>query len=370
MDIADSDDVRKIVEYAPNLIYVYDQVRNKNTYLNRCIGEKLGYSVRDVQQMGKDVMPSLIHPDDLQSVFSHFSKICQLKDGEIAALEYRVRHNKGHWVWFLSHDTVYRRDASGKVTHHIGAASDISAQKKLEADALEAQAKEAVTNQELREFAYAVSHDMKAPANTMKLILAELEEEVSCAQGSAPEELFGLAQITVDRMLQLIEDVLHYTTVVGQNSRFQKVDLNSVIREITQVLNTDIKNRHAKVTVDALPEVKGSETQLRMMFQNIVLNALTFSHPGVTPHVEVFAREGKAPGKAIISVRDNGIGIAEERFDQVFKMFKKLESSRNRDGSGLGLAICRRIALNHRSSISVDSEVGKGSIFSIELDVE
>ncbi|MEP1696498.1 MAG: PAS domain-containing protein, partial [Paracoccaceae bacterium] len=248
MDDAVTGDVGKIVEYAPNLIYVNDQVQHKNAYINRCIGEKLGYSPDVIQRMGADLMPSLIHPDDLPRVFEHFSNIRSLSDGDSAALEYRIKHCQGHWVWLLSHDTVYRRDSSGKVTHHIGAATDISAQKQSEADALAARAKEAVTNQELREFAYAISHDLKAPSNTMRLILTELEEELSCTKDSAAAQLLGLANITVGRMIRLVEDVLHFTSIVGQETKFEKVDLGSVLEEVLLLSKADIQD--AKVTVD------------------------------------------------------------------------------------------------------------------------
>ncbi|CAN0584153.1 unnamed protein product, partial [Ectocarpus sp. 12 AP-2014] len=317
VDQGDIKDVGRIVEYAPTLIYVYDQVEHKNEYTNRCIGEKLGYSSEAIKKMGADLMPNLIHPDDLPLVFTHFANIRRLKDGEIASLEYRLRHNDGHWVWLLSHDTVYGRDASNKVTHHIGAASDITGQKKAEAEALAAQLKETVTNEELKEFAYAISHDMKAPSNTMKLILSELEEELSCAQDSPEGSLLELANTTIDRMQRLIVDVLHYTKVIGQEIKHENVDLNVLVGELKALLRADIQSLDAEILIDPLPCVKGSKAQLMILFQNLFSNALKFSRPNVEPMIHVVAKKGKTPSSVVISIEDNGVGIPEERFDQI-----------------------------------------------------
>ena len=368
MDIGHADNLGHIVEHAPDLIYVYDQVEHKNAYMNRCIGQKLGYSHDDIQAMGADIMPILIHPDDLPSVFSHFEAIRKLEDGETARLEYRLRHNEGHWVWLLSHDTVYARDAENKVTHHIGAASDISAQKRAESDALAAQIKETATNEELKEFAYAISHDMKAPSNTMKLILTELQEEMSCAPDSPEGHLLSLANTTIDRMQRLVEDVLHYTQVIGQDPRLEKIDLELLLHELTIILKADILDKGAQITIGSMPCVRGCETQLMILFQNLISNALKFSRPGTAPVVHITATPRKTPDTFLISVTDNGVGIPEERFDQIFKLFKKLSTGPDYDGTGLGLAACRRIALNHNALISVDSVVGEGSTFSLELE--
>ncbi|MEP1698971.1 MAG: ATP-binding protein, partial [Paracoccaceae bacterium] len=113
----------------------------------------------------------------------------------------------------------------------------------------------------------------------------------------------------------------------------------------------------------------GSETQLMIFFQNLVLNALTFVRPGVDPCVHVAVEDSKKENSVVISVHDNGIGIAEDHFDQIFQMFKKLKADPHDESSGLGLAICRRIALSHQTSISMTSQVGEGSTFSIELDL-
>lgn len=368
MGIADSIELGRIVEYAPNLIYVYDQVEQKNAYANRTLAEKLGYLPTDIKSMGADIMPLIIHPDDLQRVFEHFSTIRQLDDGKVASLEYRVKHSKGHWVWMLSHDTVFRRDATQKVTHHIGAASDITAQKHAESEALAAQAKETVTNEELKEFAYAISHDMKAPANTIKLILSELEEELGCTKGSPEGHLLSLAHTTADRMQRLVEDVLHYTQIIGQKINVESVDLNSLFDELKGLLKSEIQTSGAKITVGILPNVMGSKRQLMILFQNLLQNALKFRRACIEPHVHISAKPGKEPNSFAILVTDNGMGIPEDQFDQIFKLFKKLSSDPQCAGTGLGLAACRRIALNHQSSISIRSVVNEGSTFSVELE--
>lgn len=362
-------DIGRIIEFAPNLIYVYDQVQHKNVYTNQCIGKTLGYSVDDVKDMGADLLATIMHPDDLADVFTHFAKIRELEDGQIIDLEYRVKHKAGHWVWLLSHDTVFLRDDTGKVTQHIGATADITAQKAAEAAALAAEARTNTVNEELQEFAYAVSHDMKAPSNTIKLILNELEQELKYSPDATAAQLIAMAHTTVDRMQRLVEDVLHYTQFIGQQIDFENIDLNVVFSDLKTVLKADAEARHAKVIIDPMPVVKGSETQLMILFQNLMQNALKFSRPNIEPVIRASARKEPTSDTVVVSIEDNGIGIPSDKADQIFKLFKRLNTDQRYNGTGLGLATCRRIALNHHTSVSLTSTPDEGSTFSIELEV-
>ena len=117
-----------------------------------------------------------------------------------------------------------------------------------------------------------------------------------------------------------------------------------------------------------MPEVLGSEMQLKLLFQNLVQNALKYSRSGIASDVKITAKPGSTPEKCVISVSDNGIGIPEDRFSQIFKLFKKLGSGQLSEGSGLGLAMCRRVAINHGTWVYLTSVVGEGSTFSVELE--
>ena len=264
-------------------------------------------------------MAQCLHPDDRPGVFAHFGSIRELDDGAVASVEYRMRHKNGQWIWLLSNDTVFQRDLSGAVTHHIGAAVDITAQKHAEAEALRAQAKAATVNDELRNFA--ISHDIKAPTNTLHLVLEELRDAGRSRRSPDEEDLLDLAQLTVTRMSALIDDVLQYTKIIGQEMQMDTVDLADLVAELHQTLHCDIKVNKATIRVGDLPRVRGSQMQLLILLQNLMQNALKFARPGVPPQVYVGAETGRDPNRVRVIVSDNGIGIPPDKKEQIFDPF-------------------------------------------------
>lgn len=128
--------LEKITELVPSIIYVFNQQNQSNEYTNEALGRMLGYSAQEVQELGDALLPTLCAPEDLLKIASHFEYLKSAQDGEITALEYRVRRKSGDWAWLLSHDTVFERAEDGSVLRHIGVAADITAQKTAEAAAL------------------------------------------------------------------------------------------------------------------------------------------------------------------------------------------------------------------------------------------
>lgn len=359
--------LRKVTDVVPNVIYIFNQQTQSNEYTNRSLGEALGYNSEEVKHMGADMMPLLCHPTDLPSVGAHFGRIQQLEDGEVAQVEYRMKSKSGEWVWLLSHDTVFDRDADGNVLRHIGVAANITAQKHAEDAARTEHLKAAATNDELRAFSYSVSHDLKSPSNTLCLILNEL---IACHGDGFDDdarELVDMALSTTSRMGTMVDDVLNYTRVINQDTVIEPVDLEAVTADTIVNLSALVHTHDAEVTVDPLPDVMTDEMQLRILMQNLIENAIKFRQPGVPPHIEISAERVPHQKRAVIQVKDNGIGIHPDKHEQIFQIFKRLNNTVEFNGAGLGLAICRRIAANHGSTITLMSTPGNGATFSIEL---
>lgn len=359
--------IERVTELAPAVIYVYNQDLKRNEYSNRDIGEVLGYTAREIKDMGENLMAQTLHADDLPLILEHFKSIGALTDGEVASVEYRMRHKNGGWVWLLSRDAVFKRDQTGRVTHHIGAAIDITAQKNAEEAARKAQEETNAVNGELRDFAYAVSHDMKAPSNTLHLILDELVSDSNRTFEEEESNLLDLAQSTVSRMGTLIDDVLRYTKIIGQDLELETVDLTTLIAELRETLHAEIKMSQATIWVSDLPAVRGSRMQLAILFQNLIQNALKFSRPGIAPIVHIGAEKLENDEAVSIYVSDNGIGIPPDKQEQIFHVFKRLNVTQKYEGNGIGLATCRRIASNHKTNISLVSSIGEGAAFSVHL---
>ncbi|MEW9919770.1 ATP-binding protein [Marimonas sp. MJW-29] len=359
--------LRKVTDIAPCVIYVFNHESQSNEYTNRSIAEALGYSGEEIKQMGAEMLPRIIHPEDLSRIVSHFAAILSLRDGAVTQLEYRVRHKNGNWVWLLSNDTVFERDPDGKVIRHIGAAADITAQKSAEENARAEHLIATTTNDELKAFSYAMSHDMKAPSNTLNLLLNELLSVHGKTMEPDAVELCSMALATVSRMGKLVTDVMNYTQVINQDVATQPTDLNAVLADVLENLDNGIRLHGARVTVSDLPCVAADPAQMRILFQNLVENAIHFHKPGRPPRIRIKAIRVPCQKHHKITVQDNCIGIDESRHDQIFHAFKRLNEKPELSGTGLGLAICRRIAANHGCTIELISEKGNGATFAVTL---
>ncbi|HAJ64793.1 MAG TPA: hypothetical protein DCP31_40765, partial [Cyanobacteria bacterium UBA8543] len=130
--------LQAITEENPNLLYVYDLIEQRNIYSHRELFAILGYTLEEIEQMGKAVLSNLMHPDDLAVLPQHFKRLENAKDGEIFEFEYRMRHKNGEWRWMFSRDSVFTRNTEGKPRQIVGAAADIS-DRKLASEALRQQ---------------------------------------------------------------------------------------------------------------------------------------------------------------------------------------------------------------------------------------
>ena len=357
----------KITDTAPSIIYIFNHQTQSNEYANRSLGESLGYSVSEVQALGDAFLPTVMHPEDLNLVGPHFEILSALPDGEIAQLEFRVKHKQGGWVWLLAHETVFQRDESGAVIRHLGVASDITLQKNAQEEALEKRRQADVANEELRAFSYAMSHDMKSPSTTLTMLLEQLKDEHWSSLDADGRKLLDFSLQTTTRMRDLVEDVLKFTMVVGEQLQLGHVDLQPIVEDVIDDLKGDIEACDAKIIVNRLPAVQGSELYLRILFQNLIANAIKYRKPSVKPSISIGCRDSEDEKMTDLFVTDNGIGIASEHHEKIFGMFERLHMRKEYPGSGLGLAICKRIAVNHGGDITVKSNLDSGSEFCVSL---
>src|SRR5215472_12852178 len=165
-------------------------------------------------------------------------------------------------------------------------------------------------------------------------------------------------------MERLITDLLMFSQVGTRGGEFAEADLNLLLREALQNLQSSIKAAQATVTSDPLPTLVVDSTQIVQLFQNLLGNAIKFRSER-PPAIHVGARHS-ADGWTI-SVRDNGIGIEAQYFDRIFQIFQRLHTRRQYPGTGIGLAICKRIIERHGGRIWVESAPGEGSTFFFTL---
>ncbi|ACL16972.1 PAS domain-containing sensor histidine kinase [Methanosphaerula palustris] len=225
-----------------------------------------------------------------------------------------------------------------------------------------------VSNEELQRFAYIASHDLQAPLRSIVSFSQLLDRRY---RGKFDKDADDYIRFIVDggvRMQNLIKDLLLVSRIETQVQSFAPTDARTVVADTIRSLETLILEIGAVVTVDPLPIVMADPPQLEQVFTNLIGNAIKYRRPEVPVVVWVSAvRQG---GWWEFAVRDNGIGIEPEYFDQIFEMFSRLQTKDEYEGTGIGLAIVRKIVARHGGKIWVESTPGKGSIFHFTLPGE
>ena len=229
---------------------------------------------------------------------------------------------------------------------------------------------ESLTNerlrQEQRDIAYAISHDLKAPVNTLKMLVHELmegREELN----SNEQTLLDIARSCTVRITRQIEAVSRYTRSLKMSESHDLINLNTLCTEILCDLRADISDSKADIECGQLPEITGDRSQIKMLFENLLINALRYQPSDQKPVVRVYANTGSGNRVRDINVNDNGIGIAPKYHDRIFKIFSRLHTQKDYPGSGIGLTLCRRVAANHGGSLLVSSTPGAGATFTLRL---
>jgi len=220
------------------------------------------------------------------------------------------------------------------------------------------------SNEELAEFAHVVSHDLQEPLRMVKTFSELLARRYRGKLDPMADEFIGTIQEGASTMNVLIPTLLNYATVGQTPMTRNRVNLLGVVDAVVNTLQPTIQELRAVISHADLPTVHGDGVLLQQLIQNLVGNALKYCEPGVRPHVRISARS--AENSWIISVEDNGQGIAAEYHERIFLPLKRLHG-REIAGTGLGLALGRKIVERHGGKIWVESELGKGATFYFTL---
>lgn len=221
-------------------------------------------------------------------------------------------------------------------------------------------------NEGLLQFVRISSHDLREPLNTVVQFVGLVEEDHGSDLPQDARHHLKLVRHAGERMRTLLDDVVRYARLQnGHSEPRSAVALDALMAELCDALAAQLSTTGAQLNIQPLPVVSGHASLLSQLFQNLLSNALKFVPPGQAPNIDIsVASDG---GMAIITVKDNGIGISAEGLDKLFQPFSRLNLRREFEGSGLGLAISRQIAEAHGGTITVTSTPGSGSSFQVRL---
>jgi signal transduction histidine kinase len=218
---------------------------------------------------------------------------------------------------------------------------------------------------EQQRFIHIVSHDLREPLNSINNFISLLVQDHRAALPLEAQRYLDYVATGGTRMKRLLDDLVRFTELEHYTPELEAVDLNLVAVQVRDDLLSATRAAEAEIHIGELPVLQGNASFLRIALQNMVSNALKFRRPSVTPMVSISSVEVGCD--VILRVDDNGLGISDEHQTEVFEAFKRLHNRRTYEGSGLGLAICKRIAQMHGGWLSVKSEPGVGSSFSLHL---
>lgn len=229
------------------------------------------------------------------------------------------------------------------------------------------------SNTELEQLAYVASHDMQEPLRMIASYLQLVADRYGDRLDADGHEFIGYAVDGAKRMQALISDMLAFSRVTTKARPFAPVDCAKALATAKMHLRIAIEESGAVITEDALPTALGDGTQLVQLLQNLIGNAIKFRgaeaprvHVSATAADDSEGEEGKEGGW-VVSVTDNGLGIAPEYFERIFVLFQRLHGRSAYPGTGIGLALCKRIVERHGGRIWVESQPGNGSAFRFTL---
>lgn len=229
------------------------------------------------------------------------------------------------------------------------------------------------SNEELNSFNYIASHDLREPLRKIRTYNSILSNDQSKFK-----EYSEKIEFAINRMQNLLNDLLSYSRISMEERIEESVDLNKVVAEVCAALTDQIEETGARIDYDNLPEIRGFHFQLQQLFENLISNSIKYRRDDIAPLVKIYCKrinknelpqaiEPKHEYYYLIQVTDNGIGFDQKYADKVFELFQRLHSRNTYSGTGIGLTICRKIVENHNGFISASSAIGKGSKFFVYL---
>jgi signal transduction histidine kinase len=245
-------------------------------------------------------------------------------------------------------------------------ADEVSERRRAEVRLQEALMELERSNSDLEQFAYVASHDLREPLRKVRGFTELLARRYRGRFDERADRQIGYVVDGAARMEQLIEDLLTYSRVGRAEIELAPADMAAVVRGTIEDLERPIAESGAVIEVGPMPTLRVNAEQIRLVFQNLLSNALKFRGEAL-PRVRVSAE--RRDGEWLFSVRDNGIGMKAAYFERIFQLFQRLHPRGEYPGTGIGLAVCKKIVERHGGRISVESEPDQGSCFYFTLPV-
>ncbi len=334
-------DYRELIEKCPVGIYVVQAGRI--VFANQPFADLYGYTIDEVTGLKTE---NLLCPEDRTA-----GNTPPRNPAGREPYEYEVRGLKkdGDVIW-LKHRHVPIE--YGGQTATLGSAVDITDMKNQE--------------DEMKQFLYAVSHDLQNPIISVKGFSQRLKKKFGEHLGEKGLSYVDHIQTSAGQMEQLVTDLLTLSRLGRMKLDYSDVSVSNVLSEVMTDLEEQIRESGVKIDmVEDWPVVRCDPTKLYQVFQNLLTNAIKYTKASPNPEISIRHEENDRFHR--FYVKDNGIGIDTKNHDKIFDMLTRAGGSEHQEGTGLGLSIVKRIVDGHGGEVGVDSEKGKGATFYFTL---
>ncbi|MEP0368424.1 MAG: ATP-binding protein [Cyclobacteriaceae bacterium] len=348
--------LQTVLDNIPVNVYVKD-LDSRKTLVNKEELKLIGFNDRS-EVLGKsdfEIYPSesaeISRKEDLE-VFTTGEPIIR-KETSITMDDARTEH-------FLS-SKIPIRNKEEEITGLLGVSVNIT-ERKIAEEKLKTLAVLEAKSKEMDQFAYVASHDLREPLLTVKNYLKVLLEDFGADIDEEAKRYVSVIQNGVGRMEDMIQALLDYSRL-GRVKELERINVSDILDQVIADLDFKISESKAQIVLNKkiFPVVKAYPVELKLAFQNLISNAIKFGREGFP--VKITIDHTKVEGGWQFSVSDNGIGIPEKEFKNIFLIFRKLHRRDEFAGSGIGLAHCRKIVEYHNGDIWVESKQGIGSTF-------
>jgi PAS domain S-box-containing protein len=308
--------------------------------------------------VGKDAL-DFIHPEDQAMAQQTYRKLFG-PPFQPVLLEYRLRRKDGAYFWVEAIGAAVIK-GSTNVTGIVTTTRNISKRKELEQDRLKKNEELTRINRELDQFAYIVSHDLKAPLRGISTLTGFIEEDLG--QMDVPEEVkqhLVLMRGRTKRLEQLINDILAYSRAGKAKSEAEMIDTGSFFAEMVDMLS--IPKAFEVHLGEGFPTMRGTKIYFEQVFSNLIYNAY-LHHDKAVGNIWIDAKT--VAGGWIFTVSDDGPGIPEADRERIFEVFAQLRQNDRNEGTGIGLAVVKKIIDTIHGTVTVSSRTPQGTAFSI-----
>ena len=216
-------------------------------------------------------------------------------------------------------------------------------------------------NEELMEISYVASHDLQEPLKTISGFVDLFRNQFMNKIDTSADLYIKYITEATSRLQNLIKDLLDFSRI-GKEQSLGEIDCNKLVSSLLADMRSAIQESQAVVQVSELPVVVGSDTELRLLFQNLISNAIKFRKKNINPEISIRCSNLENTYRKF-EITDNGIGIDPKFKEKIFVLFQRLHNRNEYQGTGIGLAHCKKIVERHGGSIWVESTPGIGSTF-------